>query len=289
MNNLQSKIDVYLSGNPTLSREIIFQASQMFNEKLTRFNHVRISNKKSLPSLSQIGKPMCQLQAAKLGWKQEAKPNHFKIMMTYGDMTEVVAVSILLAAGIKITDLNKKVKLPTKSGDLYGELDLVIEMEDKTVWDIKSASSYSYDSRFASYQELKRHDDFGYCCQLFGYAKAEGVKVGGWIILNKGTGEMKVIEADPDDEAYFLEQIENKALQISKTESKEQFQRLYDDAPETYYKKITGNRKLQRPCTFCDYKFDCWKGLKYVENPVSKAKRFDYYTKMSPKYEAVVS
>ena len=291
MNNLQSQIDVYLSGNPTLSREIIFQASQMFNEKLTRFNHVRAVNKKSLPSLSQIGKPMCQLQASKLGWKEEAKPNHFKIMMTYGDMTEVVSVAILLAAGVKITDLNKRVKLPTKSGDMFGELDLVIEMEDKTVWDIKSASSYSYTSRFASYEDLKRQDDFGYCCQLFGYAKAEGVKVGGWIIVNKGTGEMKVIEADPDDEQFYLDQIEQKALQISKTETKEQFYRLYEDVAETYYKKSTGNRKLQRPCVYCDYKFECWPGLKFMQNPVSTAKsaKYEYYTQLSPKYETRVS
>ena len=291
MNNLQSQIDVYLSGNPTLPREIIFQASQMFNEKLTRFNHVRVVNKKSLPSLSQIGKPMCQLQASKLGWKEEAKPNHFKIMMTYGDMTEVVSVAILLAAGVKITDLNKRVKLPTKSGDMFGELDLVIEMEDKTVWDIKSASSYSYTSRFASYEDLKRQDDFGYCCQLFGYAKAEGVKVGGWIIVNKGTGEMKVIEADPDDEQFYLDQIEQKALQISKTETKEQFYRLYEDVAETYYKKSTGNRKLQRPCVYCDYKFECWPGLKFMQNPVStaKTKKYEYYTQLSPKYETRVS
>ena len=289
--SLQSKLDLYLSGNPTLPKEIIFQASQMFNEKLTRFNHVRLSGKRDLPTLSQIGKPMCQLQASKLGWKEEAKPNHFKIMMTYGDMTEVISVAILLAAGVKITDLNKKVKLSTKSGDMFGELDLIIEMDQKSVWDIKSASSWSYNNRFGSYEELKRQDDFGYCCQLFGYAKAEGVKVGGWIIVNKGTGEMKVVEADPDDEEFYLDQIEQRALQISKTKDTDQFERLYDDVAETFYKKPTGNRKLQRPCTFCDYKFECWPGLKFLQNPSSKAKTkpYEYYTKLSPKYEAIVS
>ena len=209
--------------------------------------------------------------------------------MAYGDMTEVLAVALLLSAGIKITDMNKKVKLPTKSGDMYGELDLVIQLEDKSVWDIKSASSWSYDKRFASYEQLKRQDDFGYCCQLFGYAKAEGVKAGGWIIVNKGTGQMKVIEADPEDQDYYIDLIEQKALQISKTTEEAHFERLYDDTLETYYKKSTGNRKLQMPCTFCDYKFSCWKGLRYAKNPVSKAGNYEYYTQMANRYETRIS
>ena len=176
MNDLQTKLDLFLSGGPEIPKSIIFTASQMFNEKLSKFNYKKLGSSNGLPSMSQIGKPMCQLQASKLGWKEADKPNHFKIMMAYGDMTEVLAVAILLSAGIEITDMNKKVKLSTKAGDLYGELDLVIQLGDKSVWDIKSASSWSYDKRFASYEQLKKQDDFGYCCQLFGYARAEGVK-----------------------------------------------------------------------------------------------------------------
>ena len=220
MNNLQTKIDLFLSGTPEIPRDIIFTASQMFNEKLSRFNYKKLPSKSGLPSLSQIGKPMCQLQASKLGWKEEDKPINFKMMMTYGDMTEVLTVAVLLAAGIEITDMNKKVKLPTKVGDLYGELDLVLQLKlndyhqvgEKSVWDIKSASSWSFDKRFASYDELKKQDDFGYCCQLFGYAKAEGVKAGGWIVVNKGTGEIKVIEADPGDQEHYINLIEQNKI-----------------------------------------------------------------------------
>ena len=296
MNNLQTKIDLFLSGTPEIPRDIIFTASQMFNEKLSRFNYKKLPSKSGLPSLSQIGKPMCQLQASKLGWKEEDKPINFKMMMTYGDMTEVLTVAVLLAAGIEITDMNKKVKLPTKVGDLYGELDLVLQLKlndyhqvgEKSVWDIKSASSWSFDKRFATYDELKKQDDFGYCCQLFGYAKAEGVKAGGWIVVNKGTGEIKVIEADPGDQEHYINLIEQKALQISKTTEKVHFEKLYDDKLETYYKKSTGNRKLQAPCIFCDYKFACWEGLKYVKNPVSKAGNYEYYTNMARRYETVL-
>ena len=53
---LQVKIDEYLQGTPELPQHIIFQASQNFNEKLTRFNS-KPRGKSALPSLSQIGKP----------------------------------------------------------------------------------------------------------------------------------------------------------------------------------------------------------------------------------------
>ena len=284
MSSLQQKLEMFLSTDYTISEEIIEQATKTFNEKLSKFNHVKKGSSNGLPSMSQVGKPMCQLQASKLGWKQSPKPDHFKIMMAYGDMTEVIAVAILLSAGIKITDMNKKVMLPTKVGNMYGELDLIIELEDKTVWDIKSASSWSFDKKFSSYEQLKRMDDFGYCCQLFGYAKAEGVKAGGWIVINKGTGQMKIVEADQKDEDYFLDKIEKNALQVSKTTEESHFERSFEDTLETYYKKSTGNRKLQMPCTFCDYKFSCWKDLKYLKNPVSKAGNYEYYTQMASRY-----
>ena len=109
------------------------------------------------------------------------------------------------------------------------------------------------------------------------------------IVVNKGTGEIKVIEADPEDEDYYIDLIEQKALQVSKTTDDAHFERLYDDTMETYYKRSTGNRKLQMPCTFCDYKFSCWPNLKYAKNPVSKAGNYEYYTQMARRYETSVS
>ena len=91
------------------------------------------------------------------------------------------------------------------------------------------------------------------------------------------------------EKGRIIDLIEQKALQISKTTEEAHFERLYDDTLETYYKKSTGNRKLQMPCTFCDYKFSCWKGLRYAKNPVSKAGNYEYYTQMANRYETSVS
>ena len=89
--------------------------------------------------MSQVGKPFCQLHAEKLGWPKAPESNSFRIKMLYGDMTEVIAVAILLAAGVEIVDLNKRVGYKTPDGDyINGELDLVIrDGNGFSLWDIK--------------------------------------------------------------------------------------------------------------------------------------------------------
>ena len=136
--DLQTTIDSYLAGDPKIPDDIIFRASQMFNSKLSKFNFKRKGGAK-LPSMSQVGKPFCQLHAEKLGWKKAPESNSFRIKMLYGDMTEVIAVAILLAAGVEIVDLNKRVGYKTPDGDyINGELDLVIrDGNGFSLWDMK--------------------------------------------------------------------------------------------------------------------------------------------------------
>lgn len=58
MTDLQSKLDLFLAGTPEIPRSVIYEASQMFNEKLSRFNYKKLGSSNGLPSMSQIGKPM---------------------------------------------------------------------------------------------------------------------------------------------------------------------------------------------------------------------------------------
>jgi|TARA_R100000278_G_scaffold28009_2_gene25428 hypothetical protein len=234
--------------------------------------------------MSQVGKPFCQLHAEKLGWEKLPEVNSFKIKMLYGDMTEVIAVALLLAAGIEIVDLNKRVLLNTEAGDISGELDLIIrDGNSYSLWDIKSASKFAFEKKFESYQALKDNDDFGYLEQLYGYTKAErtetpDIKAGGWIAINKESGEMKVVPADPDDEDQYTTKINNtitKYLEADETN----FERCFEDEPETFYRKLTGNRKLHKTCTYCSFRYTCWPNLVYAKNPRSKsATAYNYYT-----------
>ena len=56
--DLQTTIDSYLAGDPKIPDDIVFRASQMFNNKLGKFNFRRKGGAK-LPSMSQVGKPFC--------------------------------------------------------------------------------------------------------------------------------------------------------------------------------------------------------------------------------------
>ena len=157
--SLSEKIEDFLANDPKIPDDIIFRASQMFNNKLGKFNFKRRGGAR-LPSMSQVGKPFCQLHAEKLGWEKLPEVNSFKIKMLYGDMTEVIAVALLLAAGIEIVDLNKRVLLNTEAGDISGELDLIIrDGNSYSLWDIKSASKFAFEKKFESYQALKDNDD----------------------------------------------------------------------------------------------------------------------------------
>jgi hypothetical protein len=52
------------------------------------------------------------------------------------------------------------------------------------------------------------------------------------------------------------------------------FKRCFEDEPETYYKKASGNRKLpdRGPCSFCEFRYTCWPGLQEIPSLVSGAK-----------------
>ena len=284
MNAIQEKMEVFLAGSPKIPEDIIFRASQMFNSKLTKFNW---SGRKrgGLPSLSQVGKPFCQLHAEKLGWERIQESDTFKVKMLYGDMTEVIAVAMLLAAGIEIVELNMRVQMPISDNEkLSGELDLIIKDGNTySVWDIKSASKFAFEKKFVSYDALKNNDDFGYLPQLFGYTEAvaetyPGVKAGGWIAINKESGELKFVLADPDDQAEYVDNIKNTVTKLTDA-TEDNFVRGFEDVEEIFYKKPTGNRKLAVNCSYCGYRYKCWPGLRYERNPKSRsANAYNFYT-----------
>ena len=285
MNQVEQTMTTFLAGTPKIPDDIVFRASQMFNSKLTKFNWDGKRRGGQLPSLSQVGKPFCQLHADKLGWEKVQESDNFKIKMLYGDMTEVIAVAMLLAAGIEIAELNMRVRMPIDDKkELSGELDLIIKDGNNfSVWDIKSASKYAFEKKFYNYDALKNNDDFGYLPQLFGYTQAveeqyPGIKAGGWIVISKESGELKIVEANSEDQEEYVSKIKKTISQLEKADETN-FVRGFEDIEETFYKKPTGNRKLAMNCSYCGFKYTCWPGLRYERNPKSRAANaYNYYT-----------
>jgi hypothetical protein len=218
--------------------------------------------------MSNIGRPTCQLWFDKN--KPETalpKPSTFVMNMMIGDIVEAVFKGLLKAAGVQYKDTDTVSLAVGDSNDttVKGSYDLVL---DDAVDDVKSASPWSYQNKFESYETLHKGDSFGYVGQLAGYAKASGYKAGGWWVVNKGNGEFKYVPATGMDQEKELAKIAKTVETVHTNE----FKRCFQPVPETYRGKPSGNMVLNDNCKFCDYRFECWPSLQELPSKVSQAK-----------------
>ncbi len=218
--------------------------------------------------MSNIGRPTCQLWFDKN--KPESalpKPSTFVMNMMIGDIVEAVFKGLLKAAGVQYKDTDTVSLAVGDSNDttVKGSYDLVL---DDAVDDVKSASPWSYQNKFESYETLHKGDSFGYVGQLAGYAKASGYKAGGWWVVNKGNGEFKYVPATGMDQEKELAKIAKTVETVNTNE----FKRCFQPVPETYRGKPSGNMVLNDNCKFCDYRFECWPSLQELPSKVSQAK-----------------
>ena len=209
--------------------------------------------------MSNVGKPYCQLWYAKN--KPEAASSFntvFLLNMIVGDIVEAVFKGVMKESGIAFEDA-KTVKSTFADNEISGTNDLTI---DGAVWDVKTASNYSFQNKFESAEKLAASDPFGYVAQLCGYAKADDVDPGGWIVINKNSMEFKFVPYDIDDRDEVIKSIDDKVVELEKNE----FRRCFEPVDEFYRRKPTGNKKLPFECGFCQYRLDCWDG-KISEEP----------------------
>ena len=226
--------------------------------------------------MSNIGRPSCQLQldAANVDEqlpKNQMPYNHIMRMML-GDLSEVlVNLIIKLAQGANITGAKTKVAWQLAPDTVIeGEDDIEI---DNKVYDVKSASPWAYDNKWAKgWESLAADDSFGYIGQLIGYAKGQGKEPGGWIVLNKSTGEVCVVEFEMP-ERDIQKVIENcKATASLVQDTSAPFAKCFNDIEEEFNGKKTGNRRLPAICGFCQYIRHCWPDAQLKPQTMSKAK-----------------
>ena len=118
------------------------------------------------------------------------------------------------SAGVEIKNEQKQVKYKFNGEEIEGRQDVEI---DEKVWDIKSASPYSFEKKFGEdggFNEVVKDDTFGYASQGFLYAESQSKDFGGWIVINKSTGEWTVCETPKLVEPYKSDAIK-KAKQES--------------------------------------------------------------------------
>ena len=260
---------------PPVDDELIDLACADFRAALVK-QFSREGRQKFTVRMSNAGKAKCQLWWQKNSPEKAKKPSYDFIMkMLLGDVIEVLALLLMRGAGIPVESYHGKVTLDLKGTDsINGEYDVVL---DGKVGDVKSSSPFAFEHKFKDFETLRADDPFGYMAQGFGYAKASGLPFGGWIVINKSTGEWKFVEADNKYSKEYTDVIQDTFDYIA-TDSK--FERCYEEVEESFRKVPTGNKYIAKNCMYCDFKFSCWPTLQYrrVEASQAKNKPWRYYT-----------
>ena len=193
--------------------------------------------------MSNIGKPMRQLwydMRSESKTTERIKPSVF-IKFLYGHLLEEVLLMLIKIAGHEVTDEQKEVSV---SG-IKGHMDCVINGE---VVDIKTASGFAF-KKFYN-KTLAEDDIFGYLAQLAGYEAAMGTNKGGFLAMNKESGEIALYRPDSFDKPDIKKKIKTVKKLIK-----------VDTPPELCYNPVpdgaAGNMQIARGCTWCRHKFEC--------------------------------
>jgi len=194
--------------------------------------------------MSNIGKPDRQL------WydlnsdrpQENINPSTY-IKFLYGHLLEVVVLFFVKLAGHKIEAQQKEVEI----NGIKGHMDCVIDGE---VVDVKTTSGFAF-KKFRD-GTLAESDNFGYLAQLAAYEEAENTSNGGFLALNKESGELTLFRPGDLDKPN----IKHRITSIKKIVKKK-------NPPDFCYRPIpegkSGNMRLARECNWCPHKFDCHK------------------------------
>lgn len=229
--------------------------------------------------MSGLGRPLCQQVHGRDGKEEEMTYNAI-MRFLIGDLVECAVMAILKGAGVKITEAQGRCQLDVGGETVQGTLDLVIDdpVDGEKVWDVKSASPYSYSQKFAKgYDNIKDDDPFGYVMQGHLYAESKGMDFGGWIVVDKSSGELQFVQA-PDDQTDDRVEYMARAGQVvealmSNFRHKKPPMEPEDECYTVKGEKVyTGNKLLNKNCTFCGYRKHCWPKAEQHGKVTSKAK-----------------
>ena len=243
--DIYSHLEKLSDGTPLpLTEEEIDKTLVGMREALVSWSTPRERDTNFTVRMSNVGKPSRQL------WYEKRDPKGrggidgaTQIKFLYGHLLEEIVLILVRMAGHKVTDEQKEV---TVDG-IVGHMDCKINGE---VVDVKTASRFAF-NKFKD-GRLAEDDPFGYLGQLAGYEAAEGTDNGGFLVLNKESGELCMYVPDDMDKPNIKASISEllPALDL-------------DTPPELCYTPIPdgkkGNMKLPKGCSWCKYKYECYK------------------------------
>jgi hypothetical protein len=242
--DIYNKIGVLADGEHIdLDEDTIEQFGESMKEILYNWSHPEPRGKSTL-RMSNIGKKERQLWFdMKTEGTPERMPPSLFIKFLYGHLLEEIVLFLIKLSGHTVTSEQKEV---TVSG-IKGHMDCVIDGE---VVDIKTASGFAF-KKFKD-GTLAENDIFGYLAQLAGYEAAEGTSNGGFLALNKESGELALYKPDNFDKPNIKKKIKDVKAAVK-----------LDKPPKLCYNPIpdgkSGNMQLPRECVYCRHKFECHK------------------------------
>ena len=244
VDDIYKKLSVLGKGKSlNLSEESIEQFGESMKDVLRHWSTPTPRSTETL-RMSNIGRPNRQLwyDMKTEQQAQEIPPATF-IKFLYGHMLEEVVLLLVKLAGHTVSDEQKNVKIK----GIEGHMDCVIDGE---VIDVKTASGYAF-KKFKD-GTLAEDDTFGYMSQLAGYEAGHGTSNGGFLAMNKESGELALYIPEELDKPNIETKIDTVKKSLKKSAP-----------PELCYKPIpdgsSGNMKLPRGCFFCRHKLECHK------------------------------
>lgn len=194
--------------------------------------------------MSNLGKGDRALWYDKHLGATETFSGHTLIKFMFGELVEQMVLFLAAASGHKVTRQQQEVELD----GIVGHIDANI---DGTTIDVKSASTYAF--RKFKDGTLPDNDSFGYMEQLAGYATAEDTD-GGFLAVDKQNGHIAYLPYSKEDLGGL--RIRDRIDHIKKVvDSPEIPPRCYKDKEDG----ASGNRVLDVNCSYCPFKFECWK------------------------------
>lgn len=241
--DIYSKLSVLGEGKPLdVSPEDIDALGESIKEVLHHWANPSPRSSDML-RMSNIGKPTRQLwyDLKSENESTESLPPPVFIKFLYGHLLEEVLLFLVKLSGHKVGNEQKEVSV---SG-IKGHMDCTIDGE---VVDVKTASGFAF-KKFKD-GTLAEQDTFGYLPQLAGYEEAEGTRKGGFLAMNKETGELALFRPSEFDKPNIKKKIKDvkKAIKLDTPPDK-----CYNVEPEG----SSGNMKLPKECVYCRHKFEC--------------------------------
>lgn len=195
--------------------------------------------------MSALGKPDRKLWLeSRDAPREELHPNTL-IKFMYGHVLEEVILYLAEEAGHEVTHQQAEVEIE----GVLGHCDCLI---DGWLIDVKTASPFG----FKKFQDgsIRQDDPFGYLPQLAGYQKALQPKGSGLLAINKVSGALALC-------LFTFKELDD--IPVEDIIARQKKVVGSDKIPEKCYPYVpegkSGNQKLDMPCHYCDYKFDCHK------------------------------